>query len=125
MSTLSHEKRGLELMAVTHNNKWKVLLSGISGRLALLIGGGLAILAGGRAGVANAAPTAPEIGPQESHVTLVSAPKQLPPKLILKQMGDGYKLVAQHASHSSHSSHSSHASHASHASHSSHVSGGF
>jgi hypothetical protein len=89
-------------------------------RLAILIGSGLAILNGAPRLDAKIALT--EVPGVKTEFPSASVRRPLPPKLILKHVGNGYKMIAQHDSHSSHSSHSSHASHSSH---SSHVSGGF
>jgi len=95
----------------------KGLLSKISRTLAILVGGGLAMLNGPQLNANVVLPTLPQGATTETTPQSISKP--LPPKLVLKQMNGGYKMIAQHDSHSSHSSHSSHASH------SSHTSGGF
>jgi hypothetical protein len=87
-------------------------------KLAALIGGGLVLLNGSPIGNAGSNPTTSTVEGTPDASKLYS--KSGTPKLILKQLNDGYKLVAQHASHDSHSSHSSHDSHSSHSSHSSH-----
>ncbi len=107
--------------------KKRGVLSNFSGKLAILLGSGLAILNG--APKLDAHATLPDL-PRgiTTEASASSIAKPLPPKLVLRQMANGYKMIAQHDSHSSHDSHASHASHdshASHASHSSHVSGGF
>lgn len=95
-------------------------LSKLSGKLAILLGSGLAILSGASKLDARVAP--PDLSQTTgltTEATSTSVARPLPPKLLLKQTASGYKMIAQHDSHSSHSSHSSHASH------SSHTSGGF
>lgn len=107
-------------------SKKKSLLSKLSGKLAILLGGGLAILSGvSKLDAKVAVPDLPQATGLTTEASASSMTRPLPPKLVLKQMGSGYKMIAQHDSHSSHASHSSHSSHASHASHSSHASGGF
>jgi hypothetical protein len=94
-------------------NDKKLFLSGIAGKLAVLVGG--AIVATG----VNASPFAAAVpGPGANTLSLPSAAglKPLAPKLILKQQHEGFKMIASHDSHSSHSSHASHASHSSHSS---------
>ena len=107
-------------------SKGNRFLSKLSGKLAILVGSGLAVLSG--ASKLDAKATTPDL-PTQTGVTTetlsASAARPLPPKLLLKQTASGYKMIAQHDSHSSHASHSSHSSHSSHASHSSHTSGGF
>jgi hypothetical protein len=103
------------------------LLSKITGKLAVLVGSGLAIL-NGVSGV-DARVTPPAV-PSSTNVEATGGfrAKPLTQKLVLKQTQYGFRLIQQHDSHSSHSSHdshSSHSSHDSHASHSSHASGGF
>jgi hypothetical protein len=93
--------------------------SKIRGKLALLLGSGLAILNG------STIVDAPKMVPMPSdeaknEIVTMAQPRPLPPKLTIRQFQSGYKMIAQHDSHSSHSSHSSHDSHGSHSSHSSH-----
>src|ERR1700688_5071288 len=97
--------------------KIKSFLSKVSGTLGILLGGGLAILTGLSSPDAKLAPNLPLSGRGEA--TVISSMRQLPPKLVLKPVGTGFRMLAASADHSSHSSH------AYHASHSSHVSGGF
>jgi hypothetical protein len=88
--------------------------AGISRKLALLLGGTLA--------VSSAVPSAgsevkiPERQDLNRAEAIGNTARPLPPKLILKQTGSTFKMIAQHDSHSSHSSHASHASHSSHTS---------
>ncbi len=103
------------------------LFSKLTGKLAVLVGSGLAILNGVSALDARIAPAAV---PSATNVEATGGfrTKALTQKLVLKQTQYGVRLIQQHDSHSSHSSHdshSSHSSHDSHASHSSHASGGF
>ena len=107
--------------------KNKGLLSGLSGKLAILVGSGLAILSGApKLDAKVPLPDLPQGTTTEASPSSIARP--LPPKLVLKQMRNGYKMLAQHDSHSSHDSHASHDSHSSHDSHdshASHASGGF
>ena|ERR1700686_1836477 len=104
--------------------KTKPFLSKVPGTLGVLLGGGLAILTGFSSPDAKVTPNLPLFGRGEA--TTISAMRQLPPKLVLKPVGTGFRMIAGSIQDDpGHSSHSSHASHASHASHSSHVSGGF
>ena len=102
----------------------KGLFSKVTGKLAVLVGSGLAILNG--VSTLEAKILRPEIS---SGINVEAAgssrTRALSPKLLLKQTQNGVRLIQQHDSHSSHSSHSSHDSHSSHSSHSSHASGGF
>jgi hypothetical protein len=98
----------------------KSLLSKLNGKLAVILGSGLAILNGTSVLQAKSVVYGPATPSSVETVTTVSKP--LAPKLVLKQVKAGYQMIAQHDSHSSHGSHGSHDSHASHASH---VSGGF
>jgi len=107
-------------MSDENRPKIKGFLSKISGTLGVLLGGGLAILSGFSSPDAGMAPNLPLSG--RGQATIVSSTRSLPPKLVLKQVGTGFRMLGANAQHSSHSSHSSHVSHASH---SSHVSGGF
>jgi len=107
-------------MSDENRPKIKGFLSKVSGTLGVLLGGGLAILSGFSSPDARMAPNLPLSGRGQG--TIVSSTRSLPPKLVLKQVGTGFRMLGANAQHSSHSSHSSHASHASH---SSHVSGGF
>lgn len=107
----------------------KPFIRTLPGKLAALIGGGLAALNGAPA--LDATPVLPDNSNANArYEPAASITKPLPEKLILRQAGTGFKMIAQHDSHSSHSSHtshsshSSHGSHSSHSSHSSHVSGG-
>ena len=110
--------------------KDKGLFSKLTGKLAVLVGSGLAILNG--ASTLDATVLRPKL-PSGINIEATgnSRIKSLSTKLILKQTHNGVRLVQQHDSHTSHSSHdshtshSSHDSHSSHSSHSSHVSGGF
>jgi hypothetical protein len=102
---------------MNEKSKKSGFISRLPGKLAILLGSGLAILNG--APKLDAKAVLPEAAGVKSEVATASVTRPLPPKLILKHVGDGYKMIAQHDSHSSH------ASHASHASHSSHTSGGF
>lgn len=92
----------------------------VPAKLAVLLGGGLAIL--------NGLPTADAISIDVSLPTAKtellagSATRRLPSKLTIKQFKTGFKMIAQHDSHTSHDSHSSHSSHNSHSSHDSHSS---
>lgn len=111
----------------------KPLVRNLPGKLATLLGAGLAILNG--ALVVNSADDIKSAVQNGTTVIVNSVrTRTLPPKLTIKQFSTGYTLIAQHDSHTSHSSHdshswhdshSSHDSHASHSSHSSHVSGGW
>jgi hypothetical protein len=110
--------------------KDKSLFSRLTGKLAVLVGSGLAILNG----VSTLdTKVAPQDAPSGINVEAAGGfrTKALAQKLVLKQTQHGVRLIQQHDSHSSHSSHdshsshSSHSSHDSHASHSSHASGGF
>jgi hypothetical protein len=75
----------------------QTFLTGISRKLALLVGGSLAL--------APAMPTTAAASPDQERTQLSnSTARPLPQKLILKQTGAGYKMIAQHDSHSSHSS---------------------
>jgi hypothetical protein len=106
--------------------KGKSILSKVSGKLAVLIGGGLAILNGNPK--LDAKIVTPDLSQGITTQALSGLRKTLPAKLTLRQVGDSYKIIAQHESHSSHDSHASHDSHSSHdshASHASHTSGGF
>jgi len=113
------------------------LKSGLTGKLALLLGSGLALINGTSTTTDSIIAGAPTT-PLETIIT--SSNKRLnifPAKLVLRQYKSGFKMIAQHDSHASHSSHSSHnshnshnshsshSSHDSHTSHTSHVSGGF
>jgi hypothetical protein len=103
--------------------KIKGFLSKISGTLGVLLGGGLAILSGFSTPDAKVAPNLPS---GRGQATFISSTRSLPPKLVLKPVGSGFRMIAAGTQDDpGHSSHSSHVSHASHASHSSHVSGGF
>ena len=100
------------------NVKLQEFAAAISRKLALLLGGSLAL--------SSAVPStrAEAKVPQNQDASRVEGvtagfSKPLPPKLTLKHIGSGFKMIAQHDSHSSHSSHASHASHASHSSHTS------
>lgn len=95
--------------------KGKGLLSKLPGKLALLLGSGLAILNWAPKLDTNVAPADLPTQVKTEAITN-SVAKPLPPKLILKQIAHGYIMVAQHSSHSSHASHSSHSSHSSHTS---------
>ena len=91
------------------------LVSGISRKLAVLVGATLAVSGATPATAAQPAiPNSPAASGNE--IVLSGANRKLPPRLILKQAGSAFKMIAQHDSHSSHSSHSSHASHSSHTS---------
>src|SRR6266481_2259437 len=92
--------------------KIKGFLSKVSGTLGVLLGGGLAILSGFSSPDARMAPNLPLSG--RGQATIVSSTRSLPPKLVLKQVGTGFRMLGANAQHSSHSSHSSHVSHASH-----------
>jgi hypothetical protein len=107
-------------MSDEKNPKISGFLSKVSGTLGVLLGGGLAILAGFSSPDGSMGPNLPLSG--RGQATIISSTRPLPPKLVLKPVGTGFRMLAANAQHSSHSSHSSHASHASH---SSHVSGGF
>ncbi len=101
--------------------KLQEFAAAISRKLALLVGGSLALSSAVPGATAEAkVPQNKDASRVEGVTTSFSKP--LPPKLTLKQIGSGFKMIAQHDSHSSHSSHASHASHASHSSHSSHTS---
>jgi hypothetical protein len=92
----------------------------LSEKLALLVGGGLAIING--TAITNSEVIVPT---RLAETTIVSsAPRSggFPAKLILRQWNGGLKMIAQHDSHTSHTSHSSHSSHDSHSSHNSHTS---
>jgi hypothetical protein len=97
------------------NVKLQEFAAAISRKLALLLGGSLALSSAVPSVTAEA-----KIPPNQdtSRIEGVTATfaKPLPPKLILKQAGSGFKMIAQHDSHSSHSSHASHGSHSSHTS---------
>jgi hypothetical protein len=100
--------------------KGKGLTARVAGKLALLLGSGLAMINGTSATDTTVATPTPSV---EAVVTGSNKRSNLfPAKLILKQNKHGFKMIAQHDSHSSHSSHSSHASHSSHNSHNSHTS---
>jgi len=91
----------------------KTFLSGIAGKLAVLVGGTIAATGINAPAIAAGVPY--------TDTNSVSSPspaglKPLAPKLILKQQNEGFKMIASHDSHSSHSSHASHASHSSHSS---------
>jgi hypothetical protein len=91
----------------------------VPGKLAVLLGSGLAILNG--TPTLDAKLISLDSTKAVTHELIASSlPKPIPAKLVLKQFRSGYKMIAQHDSHTSHSSHSSHDSHASHDSHSSH-----
>jgi hypothetical protein len=113
-------------MSSVKTRRGRDVFSRVSGPLSVLLGSGLAILSGGAKlgpGVASDIETSSKI---ESNLVLPAS--NLPPKLVLKQVRTGFKLIAQHDSHDSHDSHASHDSHDSHdshASHSSHTSGGY
>jgi len=96
--------------------KLQEFAAAISRKLALLLGGSLALSSAVPSVIAEA--KVPQNQDAVEGVTTAFS-KSLPPKLILKQTGSGFKMIAQHDSHSSHSSHASHASHASHSSHTS------
>jgi hypothetical protein len=104
-------------MSDENKPKIKGFLTKVSGTLGILLGGGLAILTGLSSTDAKMAPNLPLSG--RSEAAAASSMKQLPPKLVLKPVGTGFRMLTASQDHSSHSSHSSHASH------SSHVSGGF
>jgi hypothetical protein len=110
-----------------HTTKNNRPLPKLSGKLAILVGSGLAILNGiPKLDAKVLFPDLPQGITTEATPSFVTRP--LPPKLVLKPMGNGYKMIVQHDSHSSHDSHASHDSHSSHdshASHASHASGGF
>jgi hypothetical protein len=92
------------------------LLTGIAGKLSLLMGG--AVLVSGAAASSNIAHPQ-QADRLDNHLTESGQQriKSLPAKLILKQQSVGsFKMIAAHTSHSSHSSHASHASHSSHSS---------
>jgi hypothetical protein len=111
-------------MSDKNEPKTKDFLSKVSGTLGILLGGGLAILSGFSSPDAKMAPNLSLSGRGEA--TTISSMRQLPPKLVLKPVGTGFRMIAASTQDDpGHSSHSSHSSHASHASHSSHVSGGF
>jgi hypothetical protein len=104
------------------DNKRRVKLqqfaAAISRKLTLLLGGSLALSSAAPSITAEAnVPQNQDASRVEGVTTAFSKP--LPPKLILKQIGSGFKMIAQHDSHSSHSSHASHGSHSSHSSHTS------
>lgn len=103
------------------NVKLQEFAAAISRKLALLLGGSLALSSAVPSVTAEAKILENRDASRIEGVTTVFS-KPLPPKLILKQTGPGFKMIAQHDSHSSHSSHASHASHGSHSSHSSHTS---
>jgi hypothetical protein len=94
-------------------NDRKLFLSSIMGKLAILVGGAIAVT-----GV-NASPFAQAASlPGTNSLSSPSAVAQrtMAPKLILKQQNESFKMIAQHDSHSSHASHASHSSHSSHSS---------
>jgi hypothetical protein len=98
--------------------KLQEFAAAISRKLALLLGGSLALSSAVPSVIAEAkVPQNQGASRVEGVATAFSKP--LPPKLILKQAGSGFKMIAQHDSHSSHSSHASHGSHSSHSSHTS------
>ena len=92
----------------------KSLFSKLTGKLAVLLGSGLAILNG--ASTLDANVTQPNLpsGMSIEVPTGNSRARSLSPKLVLKQSRNGVRLVQQHTSHDSHSSHDSHNSHSSH-----------
>ena len=99
--------------------KRKSLFEKIPGKLTALIGGGLAVLHGvqhldAKPVVANPSNTI------KAETVGAFAAKPLPAKLVLRNAGAGFNIIAQHASHSSHSPHSSPSSHSSPDAHSSH-----
>jgi hypothetical protein len=98
--------------------KLQEFAAAISRKLALLLGGSLALSSAVPSVIAEAkVPQNQDASRIEGVTTAFSKP--LPPKLILKQVGSEFKMIAQHDSHSSHSSHASHGSHSSHSSHTS------
>jgi hypothetical protein len=100
------------------NVKLQQFAAAISRKLTLLLGGSLALSSVVPSVTAEAKVPENQDASRVEMVTTVFS-KPLPPKLILKQVGPGFKMIAQHDSHSSHSSHASHGSHSSHSSHTS------
>lgn len=90
----------------------------IARKLALLLGGSL-VLSSAVPSITAEVKLPQDLGANRVEGLNAVCSKLLPPKLILKQTGSGFKMIAQHDSHSSHSSHASHASHGSHSSHTS------
>jgi hypothetical protein len=103
------------------NVKLSEFAAGISRKLALLLGGALAVSSSASNAAGEIKVPDNDVSNRAETINGYSA-RPLPPKLILKQTGSGFKMIAQHDSHSSHSSHASHSSHSSHNSHSSHTS---
>ena len=79
-------------------NDKKAFLNGIAGKLAILVGGAIAATG---ASATPFTPTAPFL--ESGTVSSPSAASQrtLAPKLLLKQQGETFKMIAQHDSHSS------------------------
>ena len=98
--------------------KLQEFAAAISRKLALLVGGSLA-LSSAVSGIIAEAKVPQNQDPTRVEGVTTGLSKPLPPKLILKQAGSSFKMIAQHDSHSSHSSHASHGSHSSHSSHTS------
>lgn len=92
--------------------KPSTLLSSITSKLSLLMGGTLLVT-----GAQAAVPTQPQLTLLKDGVSVdADAKLNLPAQLILKQKQGGFRLIAEHGSHSSHTSHGSHGSHSSHSS---------
>lgn len=100
------------------NVKLREFTSAISRKLALLLGGAVALSSAVPSVTAEVKIPQSQGGSRVEGIT-TAVSKPLPPKLILKQTGSGFKMIAQHDSHSSHASHASHGSHSSHSSHTS------
>jgi hypothetical protein len=98
------------------DDQLKGFLKRISARLALLLGGAVAL--NSSAAIAGTQQPSPPTS-ETTQVTSSGQVRRLPAKLILKKTNGGLKMIAQHSSHSSHASHASHASHSSHSSHAS------
>jgi hypothetical protein len=77
------------------NSKEKAIISTLSGKLTALIGGGLAILNGAPSVAAK--PVMPEFPNAVSAYAIKnSITRPLPSKLVLRQSGSEFKLIAQH-----------------------------
>jgi hypothetical protein len=98
------------------DDKAKMFLKHISAKLALLLGGAIAV----QNSSAMVQPSNIEPGiPKTTETAITNNSYKLPAKLILKKTNSGLQMIAQHSSHSSHASHASHSSHSSHSSHAS------